>query len=178
MFIVGASAEVSPDFNHYIPNCEPCDTGVCVSWACCDGTTTLADELSFNNIVDVSGTLYITELASTGYAWECDGVTYLGTNFFSLDPAEDCCFANKGCGYDPLDVSGCCQGTTSICDILSSGYAWSGDGYSAAVSSADFKNYQLEANGAVHLNPACGCSSATRYQTCDESNLLVNLTQG
>ena len=177
MFIVGASAQVSPDFNHYIPNCEPCDTGNCVTWSCCDGTTTMADELLFNNIVDVSGTLYITELASTGWAWECDGVTYLGTNFFSLDPAEDCCFANKGCGYDKFDESGCCQGTTTICDILSNGYAWSGVGHSAAVSLSDFKNYQLEANGAVHLNPECGCSAATRYQTCSDSNLLINLTQ-
>ena len=173
-FVVGGSG-VSNPHGYYIPSCEPCDTGVCVSWANCDGTTTLADPI--DNVIDVNGTLWITEVASTGYAWECDGVTYLGTNFFSLDPAEDCCFANKGCGYDKLDVSGCCQGSTTICDILSSGYAWSGVGHSAAVSLSDFKNYQLEANGAVHLNPECGCSAATRYQTCSDSNLLINLTQ-
>ena len=137
----------------------------------------MADELFLNHIVDVSGTLYITELASTGWAWECDGVTYMGTNFFSLDPDEDCCFANKGCGYDVLDESGCCQGTTTVCDILGNSFAWSGDGYAAAVALSDFKNYKLESNGAVHLNPNCGCAAVSKYQSCGDSNLLINLTQ-
>jgi hypothetical protein len=150
---------------------------------CCDvGSGPEPVAMSFTGeVYEVNGFKYIVNsLPATTWSWECDGVKYVSIDNISVDPGEDCCFADKttDTGWVESSTPGCCQDKT-ICEVLRDSIALSSTCkiFGGGHGTSEFLDYV--ASG-VYLNPDCGCAPAIRYLECDPepSYIRVNITQG
>lgn len=177
----------------YPGDCQPVNDGIdhissidCLSsypaTSCCDlgsGPEPIAEPFT-GSVFEINGVKYITTTPARTWTWQCDGIKYLSSENITLDPGEDCCFADKtsDAGWEESSRDSCCQDKT-ICKILSSSIALSNACkiFGGSHGTSEFLNYE---NSGVHLNPSCGCAPSMRYIECyqEPSYIHVNITEG